>query len=154
MYQKMRRSDRETTTAEAMKLLQNGEYGILSTVGTDGVPYGVPMNYATIGNTLYFHCAKGVGHRVDNLRGCKKVCFTVVGKTEVLPAKFSTNYESVVVFGTAREAGEDKMRGLEAIIEKYAPDYKEAGQRYIREAIDKTSVIAVDIEFMTGKARK
>lgn len=154
MYQKIRRADREMTTAEARELLQSGEYGILSTVGADGMPYGVPMNYATIDNTLYFHCAKGVGHRIDNLRGCRKVCFTVVGKTEVLPEKFSTNYESVVVFGTARDAGEDKLRGLEAIIEKYAPDYKLAGQSYIREAIDKTGVIAVDIEYVTGKARR
>ena len=42
MNEKMRRKDRETTEERAYEILKNGEYGILSTIGEDGYPYGVP----------------------------------------------------------------------------------------------------------------
>ena len=43
MNEKMRRKDRETTEERAYEILKNGEYGILSTIGEDGYPYGVPL---------------------------------------------------------------------------------------------------------------
>ncbi len=53
-----------------------------------------------VGDVIYFHCAPE-GHKLENLSGNNKVSFCVVGKTQVLPDKFATNYESVIVFGTA-----------------------------------------------------
>ena len=44
MNEKMRRKDRKTTEERAYEILKNGEYGILSTIGEDGYPYGVPVN--------------------------------------------------------------------------------------------------------------
>ncbi|MCP4630772.1 MAG: hypothetical protein GY850_45770 [bacterium] len=41
----MRRKDKEIGTDETIKLLTECEYGVLSTVGDDGQPYGVPLNY-------------------------------------------------------------------------------------------------------------
>ena len=40
----MRRKDREISEEEACQLLATGEYGVLSTVGSDGEPYGVPLS--------------------------------------------------------------------------------------------------------------
>lgn len=45
MNEKMRRKDRETTEERAYEILKNGEYGILSTIGEDGYPYGVPGKF-------------------------------------------------------------------------------------------------------------
>ena len=42
----MRRTDREIFGEELETILQKGEYGILSMVSPDGVPYAVPLNYA------------------------------------------------------------------------------------------------------------
>ena len=52
MNEKMRRKDRETTEERAYEILKNGEYGILSTIGEDGYPYGVPVNFAVEGNKI------------------------------------------------------------------------------------------------------
>ena len=41
----VRRKDREIELQDALALLAAGEYGVLSTVGRDGRPYGVPLSY-------------------------------------------------------------------------------------------------------------
>jgi hypothetical protein len=150
----MRRADRAITDSEAQAILQAGEYGILSTVSADGQPYGVPVSYACAGNVIYFHCAQE-GHKLENLSSNNRVSFCVVGKTQVLPAKFATNYESVIVFGTAQEVVDDeKHAGLVEILKKYSPDFMEKGERYIKGDGDKARVYKIVIEAMTGKARR
>jgi hypothetical protein len=150
----MRRDDRAITTEQAAEILQKGEYGILSTVSTDGQPYGVPVSYAYEGNTLYFHCAVE-GHKLDNLAANPRVSFCVVGATEVLPDKFATRYESAIVFGTARElTSDEKHTGLTRLLEKYSADFLEKGEKYINSDIDKTRVFKIEIESLSGKARR
>ena len=153
MFHEMRRIDRKLTNEEAEELLLAGEYGVLATVGEDGYPYGVPVNYAYADDTIYFHGAKNVGHKYENILHNPKVCFTVVGKTEVLPEQFSTKYESVVVLGTAKPAA-DKRRALQLLVEKYSPDFMEKGQTYIEHDIDTVGVYEIVIEHITGKGRR
>ena len=153
MNHTMRRSDRKLPEDEARQILMQGEYGILSTIGEDGFPYGVPLSYAYDGEKIYFHCAANEGHKLENLDFSNKVCFTVVGKTQVLPGKFSTIYESVIVFGTVSPV-EDKLAALEKLCEKYSPDFKEQGKRYAKASEMKTAVYELQIMELTGKARK
>ncbi len=154
MFREMRRADRELDTQEANIILEKGEYGILSTIGKNGYPYGVPVSYFYKEDKIYFHCAVGVGEKLENIKMNANVCFTVVGDTDVLPSKFSTKYESVIAFGMASETVEDKQFVLEGLINKYSPDFKEPGMKYIMAAMDKTGVYEIKIEHMTGKARK
>jgi uncharacterized protein len=98
----IRRKDREITTREAIEILNSAEYGVLSTVGKDGQPYGVPLSYVYRNSSIYFHCAL-IGQKLDNITDNPKVSFCVVGKTKVLPDKFATEYESAVAFGFASE---------------------------------------------------
>ena len=154
MERKIRRDDRATPASEAQQILQNGEYGVLSTVSADGQPYGVPVSYAYVGNVIYFHCAPE-GHKLDNLNGNHKVSFCVVGKTQVLPDKFATNYESVIVFGKAFEVtGDEKHAGLVEILKKYSADFMDKGLRYAANDGPKARVYKIMIEAMSGKARK
>ena len=46
MFAEMRRQDRKLTQEEAEAILREGQYGVLSTTGEDGYPYGVPVSYA------------------------------------------------------------------------------------------------------------
>ena len=149
----MRKKERQLTIEEAQNILKNGEYGILSTVGEDGIPYGVPVSYAYADNTIYFHCAKDVGLKVANMKHQNKVCFTVVGNTEVLPQKFSTKYESAIVFGTVREAA-DKRIGLTLLQEKYSPEYAELGQKHIESSFEQVAVYEITVEDLKGKGRR
>jgi len=154
MRRNVRRKDREIGLELATNLLAEGEYGFLATVGMDGQAYGVPLNYVYKNNCLYFHCALE-GHKLDNIKANSKVSFCVVGKTRVLPDKFSTKYESAIAFGTASVVqGNERHNALLSILEKYSPDFMEEGKKTIAKYNDKTTVIKVDINQITGKARK
>jgi nitroimidazol reductase NimA-like FMN-containing flavoprotein (pyridoxamine 5'-phosphate oxidase superfamily) len=154
MHRNVRRKDRELDPESTTRLLTEGEYGFLATVGGDGQAYGVPLNYVFKNNFLYFHCAPE-GHKLDNVRSNNKVSFCVVGKAKVLPDKFSTEYESVIAFGTAGEVqGEEKSQALLDLVEKYSPDFLEEGKAVIAKYFDKTSIIKMDIQHITGKARR
>ncbi len=150
----MRRKDRAMGRREAEELLAGGEYGVLSTVDDDGLPYGVPLSYAYRDDTLYFHSALS-GHKLDNILANPRVSFCVVGRTRVLQAKFSTEYESVIAFGTASQVtGEEKDEALRLLVEKYSPDFVEDGLAYIRKDGRITRVVKVSIDRISGKARR
>lgn len=153
MNREMRRNDRQLTEQEATQILERGEYGILSTVCTDGTPYGLPVSYAYQDGVIYFHCAKDVGLKIENITAQPKVCFTVVDQTEVLPEAFATRYESAIAFGAAQKAL-DKRKGLILLQEKYSPDYSETGAKYIEQNLDRVAVYEIRVESLTGKGRK
>lgn len=150
----MRRKDRSIDNESSLEILKNGEYGILSTVSNDNTPYGVPLSYIYMNNHVYFHCAL-VGHKLENISENNHVCFTVVGKTCVLPEKFSTDYESVILFGEASEVFEsEKIDALRELIHKYSTEFLKEGEIYIQKAEAKTKVFRINIEQLTGKRRK
>lgn len=149
----VRRSDREITLQESKNILDTTEYGILSTVGSDGQPYGVPLSYVHTGESIYFHCAVS-GHKLENIEHNAKVSFCVVGKTTVLPDKFGTEYESVVVFGRVSEvSGAERYDALLWLLEKYCADFVEEGKHYIEQKDEITRVFKIDIDRISGKAR-
>jgi len=153
MKRKIRRIDGATPESEARKILQNGEYGILSTVSDDGQPYGVPLSFSYAGDVIYFHCALE-GQVVDNINTNNRVSFCVVGKTEVLPDKFSTKYESVIVHGMVTKAtGDEKQQGLLELLKKYSPGYIKEGLQYIHRDDGKTRVYKITIDSLSGKSR-
>jgi nitroimidazol reductase NimA-like FMN-containing flavoprotein (pyridoxamine 5'-phosphate oxidase superfamily) len=150
----IRRKDRMMSDKDAKELLLKGEYGILSTVSPDGQPYGVPLNYSYSGDVIYFHCALE-GHKLENIEGSKKVSFCVVGKTEVLPEKFATKYESVIVFGEACEVtGDEKQKGFVELVKKYSLGFMQEGLEYIKNAGSKARVYKIALASITGKARR
>lgn len=151
----MRRKDRQLNTEETLSVLERGEHGILSTICKDGSPYGVPVNYVYFNGCIYFHCAKNAGLKLENIGNNANVCFTVVGKTELLPSKFSTRYESAILFGKARILAEsEKREPLLKLIEKYSPDFMEAGRKYVEKSASQTDIVEISIESITGKGRK
>jgi len=154
MMRKMRKKNREIEIKEAITLLSKGDYGILSTVGKNGQPFGVPLNYVYKDNSLYFHCAR-TGHKLENIENNPKVSFCVVGETNILPAEFSTEYESVIAFGVASEAqGKERISALQWLIEKYSPGFIEEGKIYIEKKNKATTVIKIEISHISGKARR
>ncbi|MEW9097103.1 MAG: pyridoxamine 5'-phosphate oxidase family protein [Clostridiaceae bacterium] len=154
MFREVRRKDRSLEEKDAIEVLKNGEYGVLSMVGENDYGYGVPLSYVYIENAIYFHCARE-GQKLDSIEKNNKVSFSVVGRTKLLPEKFSTEYESIIIFGKATEVNdEEKERALIAIIGKYSPEYIESGMEYIKRAANRTRVIKVSIENICGKTRK
>jgi uncharacterized protein len=150
----LRRKDRAITNDEAIAVLNKAEFGVLSTVSPDGKPYGVPVNFCVIDDCIYFHCAVE-GQKIDNIEKNKSVSFCAVGNTEILPDKFGTKYESVIVSGEIEEAFEkDKQIALEGMLKKYSSNYFEKGLEYIETLKEKTRVFRISIKKLTGKARR
>jgi len=150
----MRRQDRALSAEETTALLDMGEYGVLSTVDQVGQPYGVPLSYVYKNDAIYFHSAL-TGHKLDNIEDNVKVSFCVVGKTHVLQEKFSTEYESAILFGTASEVvGAEKRNALIWLLEKYCPDFMTEGRVYLNKAEETTQVIKIQVARVSGKARR
>ncbi|MBT1073456.1 pyridoxamine 5'-phosphate oxidase family protein [Pelotalea chapellei] len=150
----IRRSDREITGQEARALLGKAEYGVLSTVGKEGQPYGMPLSYVYRNDAIYFHCAVS-GHKLDNFKDNAKVSFCVVGTTKILPDKFATEYESAVVFGVVSEvSGAERYDALVWLLEKYCSGYVEEGKAYIGQKDAATKVFKIEINHISGKARR
>jgi len=77
----------------------------------------------------------------------------VVGHTRVLPAKFSTEYESVIVIGKASVVqGGERNEALLGLVDKYSSEFAEEGRRYIEKLDKKTTVVKIEVVKMTGKA--
>ena len=149
----MRRKDKALSETDIEQILKAGEYGVLATVGSEGQPYGVPLSYAYMGGNIYFHCAL-VGHKLDNIAHNEKVSFTVVGRTEVLPAEFSTGFESVIAFGTASViSGEERYRALMGLAEKYSSDFIAEAPAYIEKFDKQTAVVRVKVDRVTAKGK-
>lgn len=154
MFKEMRRKDRSIDKEQAIKLLENGQYGVLSTVGENGYAYGVPLNYIYYSGNIYFHCA-AEGSKLDNIAYNNKVSFCVVGNTEPVPDKFSYRYESVIAFGHAAEVfNKEKEDVLIALMQKYFGEFKEKEMEYVQKNGIKAKVIKINIEHLTGKERK
>ena len=150
----LRRQDRAITEDEALALLNEAEYGVLSTVTENGKPYGVPLNFCVIDRCIYFHCAVE-GQKIDNIQQNKSVSFCAVGNTEILPDKFGTKYESVIVSGEVEEVFDmNKQLALEGLLHKYSPEFIDRGIKYIEGLKEKTRVFQIIINKLTGKARK
>lgn len=100
MFREMRRFKQQISADECAAVLKNETRGVLSLLGDDGYPYGIPMNhyYCEEDGKLYFHGAKE-GHKIDSLKRCDKVCYTVYDKGYRREGEWSLNVKSVVVFG-------------------------------------------------------
>ena len=155
MYKDMRRSSRAIGQDEIMETIRAAEFGVLSTAGEDGIPYGTPINFTYDNGVMYFHCASE-GHKLDNIRYNDSACFTVVDSVELMASSFTTQYRSVIVFGKVYivEDVEEKHKAMVSIIEKFSPDFVEKGLMHIEKAFDRVTVLRMDIEHMTGKAHK
>jgi len=126
----------------------------LATVGPDG-PYVTPLCFAYAPpGTIYFHCAHR-GHKLDNIDRDPRVCFEVDEVFEVTSARracdYSIGYVSVIVFGVARRVTDchEKSKALAMLMDKYAGDSCPAVSE---EERGETTVIAVEIRYLTGKS--
>lgn len=154
----IRRQDRLLSNEEAMSLLRMGEYGVLSMVDNCNdkeTAYGVPVSFVWNGkDALYIHCAPE-GRKLRCLDKNTNVSFCIVGKTKVIPDKFTTAYQSIVLECQAEMglAEEERKKALLLILEKYSPDYVEIGKKYAERSFGRTNVIKLNIMRWSGKCK-
>lgn len=153
MFRKMVRERQALSREECAEILRNEKRGVLSLLGDDGYPYGLPINhyYSEQDGCLYFHSGRA-GHKIDAMRGCEKASFCVYTPGEKRGGNWWLTIRSVIVFGRIREIT-DHARAIEISRElsrKFTDD-----EDYIEQEVRSSGAgvlcFALEIEAMTGK---
>ena len=152
----IRRQDRLLSEENAWNLLRKAEYGTLSMIDDKGLPYGIPVNFVWDGEeSLYFHCAPE-GKKLRAIAAHPDVSFSIVGNVNLQPSKFTTEYESIVLKGTAHIGltPEERMKALVLLLEKLSPNDVETGKKYAEKSFHRTEIIRMDVTEFSGKTKK
>ena len=143
----------QLTQEEMISLLNKTKYGVLSTIGQDGFPYGVPVNFVYLDGKIYIHGRKK-GEKVDNITNNCRCCFTVAQEygyeyTGEHACDTTTVYESVIIKGCAKliDDMEVKKKVLLATVDKIVPGRTNMDEK----KISPTGIYEIEIKSMTGK---
>ena len=155
LFREIRRKDRVWDDGRAWELLARGEYGFLSLCGTNGYGYGIPISYALSGKSVYFHCAPE-GYKLECVRANNRACFCVVGHTRIIPEGFTTEYRSVMAFGTVACSlpETERLSAHDLLVDKYSADFKDIAAKYIAGSFHRTEILRLDIEHLSGKHKE
>ena len=123
-------------------------------MNNNGKPYIVPLHYLYETGKIYFHSSKD-GLKISYLLANPQVCFEVDELISisrgVIACNFSTNYRSVLAFGTARimEESAEKAAVTNRLVEKYARgnNFKTPSE----EALANVAIVEISVTEMTGK---
>ena len=153
MFRPMRRPKNAIPDEQAKKLLREEKRGVIAMNGDDGYPFAIPVDYfydETAGK-IYFHGAKS-GYKVDALRRCDKVCFTVYGGETIREEAWAPYLRSVVVFGRCRllEQSPETMALLKRFAMKYYPEEQLADEE-IRQDGAAAQLFEIEIHHLSGK---
>ena len=153
MFREMRRKKQLLTEDISREILQRNTSGVLSLMGDEGYPYGVPLSYVLAGDKIFFHCAK-TGHKIDAIRSCEKASFCVIDQDKIVSEEYTTYFRSVIAFGRVHilESEEEKRNALRILAEKYSGDQGEKGiEREMDQHFANVCMLQFDIEHLTGK---
>ncbi len=159
----MRRKKEEITDSAAIAaILQKARIGRLGTLGADGYPYIVPVNYVYFRESIYFHCARE-GEKLDNIGREPRVCFEVdiplayldTGYDEGMPpCEVSQFYQSVIIRGRAEivEDIAEKVAALNALMAGHEAVEGFSAITAEARAVALCTVVAVRVASISAKA--
>lgn len=153
MFRDIRKKKNQISTEAAEQLLREARRGILAVNGREGYPYAIPINYYydREAQKIYFHGARA-GHKVEAIRACDKVCFTVYGGEFYKNGHWAPYVQSVLVYGRCRlvediAVTEARVRELAM---KYYPSAEEV-EAEIAKDLRAVQLYEITVEHMTGK---
>lgn len=152
MFREMRRKKQQLDESECLAILDEATSGVLSVLGDDAYPYGVPLSFARAGSMLVFHSA-AEGHKIDALKAHPKASFTVIAQDKVVPSEYNTHFRSVIAFGRVRivEDRDEKTALLRVLGDRYWPGHDDELAAEIAPRFNRMHVLAFDIEHLAGK---
>ena len=153
MFRSIRKKKNEISLDDAKKLLVESRRGVLAVNGDDGYPYAIPINYYydEEKQKIYFHGSR-VGHKVDALKECDKICFTVIGPEMIRTEEWSPFVQSVVVFGRCHLIDNPSEAGtlIKTFAMKYYPN-EELANEEIAISGKAVQMYEIEIEHFSGK---
>ena len=134
------------------------DVGYLGISTPDGYPRVVPVNFATIENTIYFHGATS-GEKFEAFRNGRKVTFCIAVPYSMIPSYWRSErfgcpatqyFKSALVKGRGAvvDDPQEKARALQALMDKHQPEggfapFDYADKLY-RAAIDEVAIFRID----------
>lgn len=153
MFRPMRRIKQQISDEKCKEILMNEPRGVLSLIGDDGYPYGIPMShfYDSESGNIYFHGSKA-GHKIDAINRSNKVSFCVYDKGFVREGEWALNINSVVVFGKINiiEDYDKKVEILNKLSHKFTDD-EEYIAKEIETSTKNANIFELVPEHITGK---
>ena len=153
MFRKMRRFNQQITDAECIEILKNTKRGVLSLLGEDGYPYGIPIDhwYCEEDGRIYFHGAKE-GHKIDAIKACDKASYCVYDEGFRKEGEWALNITSVITFGRIRLVeDEDTARKICTELFKKFTDDEDYLEKELQNAFPRVQCLELIPEQMTGK---
>lgn len=144
MFRPLRRIKQQLSNEECITILENEVRGVLSVLGDNGYPYGLPINYyfSKDENKIYFHGSRE-GHKIDAIKNNDKVSFCVYNKGIQTEGKKGLDFKSVIVFGRIKPI-EDREKTID-ICRKLSAKF-DFGEDYIEEEIKKFAKFVLCLE--------
>ena len=153
MFRQIKRVKQALNKEECLEILKKEKRGVLSVLGDDDYPYGIPINHYYDEDThkLYFHGGR-YGHKIDAMRRHDKASFCVYGDGFIENDNWYLCFKSVIVFGRI-EFIEDK-KAIEDMCRKLSYHFTDNAE-YIESEIAKdlngTLMFSLSIEDIQGK---
>ena len=153
MFRELIRKKKQIPTQDCIQILKDEKRGVLSVIGEDGYPYGMPMNhfYNESDGCIYFHSGN-IGHRLDSLRKCDKVSFCAYDKGTRKDGDWAYTVRSVIVFGRIEII--DDIQTIIDITTKLSRKFT-SDEDYIRDEIEhhahRTLLLKLKPEHICGK---
>jgi nitroimidazol reductase NimA-like FMN-containing flavoprotein (pyridoxamine 5'-phosphate oxidase superfamily) len=151
MFRELAKKNKLISEDACIELLKKQKRGVLSVLGDEDYPYGMPLNhyYDEESGKIYFHSGK-IGHKLDAISADDKVSFCVYDKGYHKDGHWSLNIKSVIIFGRIHIINDWSDALMVEFSKKFTSDVE-----YINEEIKKfrgnTALLCLEIENMTGK---
>ncbi len=148
----MRKSEKEITDQTAMEAIIRSSLVCRLGLSDENRPYVVPLCFGYQDMALYFHGARE-GKKIDLIRKNPYVCFEFDLNSGLVEAekacRWGMSYQSVIGSGQATlvDHPEEKKGALKIIMEQYG----DGEFSFPDDIIEKTGIIKIDIEEMSGK---
>ncbi|MBQ8161482.1 MAG: pyridoxamine 5'-phosphate oxidase family protein [Clostridia bacterium] len=153
MFREMLRKKQQLPLDECIEILKTEKRGVLSVLGDDDYPYGMPLNhfYSDSDGRLYFHSGMK-GHKIDAIARHDKASFCVYDQGFRRDGEWALNIRSVIVFGRIELIEDtDKIYGIARQLSyKFTQDEKYIEDE-IRKAGPRTLMFSLVPEHICGK---
>ena len=153
MFREITRIKQKLSDEECAEVLRTEVRGVLSVLGDDGYPYGMPLNhyYNEEDGCLYFHSGKK-GHKIDAMVREPKASFCVYDRGYRREGEWALNIRSVIVFGKIEMVGDtETIYEIARKLSRRFTDDEEYIEREIRKSGPRTLMFRLRPEHIRGK---
>ncbi len=153
MFRDLTRKKQQLPESECIEILRTEPRGVLSVLGDNGYPYGMPMNhwYDEKSGKIYFHGGKH-GHKIDALKACDRVSYCVCDSGFRREGEWALNFRSVIVFGRMRFVDDlDRVIEISRQLSYKFTDDDDYIEKEIAGFARNTLCLELEVEHICGK---